>query len=97
MVVPLVRDVPVVPALPLVRDVPLVLAVVAPLGIVTRVDAGVLAPFVVTVPFDGRVPVVPDVPVAVDCVRPVGMLGVERPRVVPAISTKQSFHINNCG
>jgi hypothetical protein len=57
----------------------------------------VLAPFVVTVPFDGRVPVVAGVPVAVDCVRPVGMLGVERPRVVPAKSTKQSFNISNVG
>jgi hypothetical protein len=73
--------------LALLRLVP---AVVDSPGIVTRVEAGVLAPFVVTVPFDGGVLVVPDV--AVDCVLPVGMLAVERPRVVPTSTTKHNNH-----
>ena len=74
---------------------PVVWPVLVPPGIVTRVEAGVLACLVVTVPFDGGVPVVPDV--AVDCVLPVGMLAVERPRVVPAISTNQSVCMTNEG
>ena len=84
VVVPVVRPVAV---LALLRLVP---AVVDSPGIVTRVEAGVLAPFVVTVPFDGGVLVVPDV--AVDCVLPVGMLAVERPRVVPTSTTKHNNH-----